>query len=162
MDSFFLAITWAGSLYFLVPASVVLAALLATTRHTTEALFLLVGLAGASLFSHLLKLLIARPRPPAAGMLVAMPADFSFPSAHTAQITAFACCCALLFARQLPAKGGLLLWTAMVTLVVLVGFSRTYLKVHYLSDVVAGGLLGAAWIFGLSWLLQHLTGRGIG
>jgi undecaprenyl-diphosphatase len=35
----------------------------------------------------------------------------------------------------------------------LVGISRVYLKVHYISDVLAGVALAALWIFFLQWLL---------
>lgn len=162
LDFFFLAITWFGSLYLLIPLSVVISISLAAKHRAIDAALLLAGLIGTSLITHLLKLLFARPRPPVTELLVAMPSDFSFPSAHTSQITAFACACALIFSRQLPAKGAIALWFVLLTLALLVGVSRSYLKVHYNSDVVAGAFLGAVWIFGLRWLLQLLVNRGIG
>lgn len=35
---------------------------------------------------------------------------------------------------------------AATTLILLVGFSRIYLGVHYLSDVLGGYLLGVCWL----------------
>jgi undecaprenyl-diphosphatase len=36
-------------------------------------------------------------------------------------------------------------WAVTVALIVLIGFSRVYLAVHYPTDVLAGWFLGAAW-----------------
>jgi len=153
MDLFFLTITWLGSLYLLAPLTLLLTAKLLSGQRHTDGLLLMGGLAGISLIVHLLKLLVARPRPPVEELLVSMPSDFSFPSAHTAQVTAFALACGLIFAKGLPPKEALLLWSGLGTLALLVGISRVYLKVHYISDVLAGVALAALWIFFLKWLL---------
>jgi undecaprenyl-diphosphatase len=65
--------------------------------------------------------------------LVDLPDPFSFPSGHTAAATALAASATM--ARPLV---GLL----AVPLAVLVGYSRVRLRVHYVSDVLAGALLG--------------------
>lgn len=161
MDLFFLTITWFGSLYLLAPLSLVFAAKLFSTQRYADLLLLLGGMVGISLFVHGLKLLVGRPRPPVKELLVAMPADFSFPSAHTAQVTTFAFACALIFAKDLPPREALLLWNGLGILTILVGVSRVYLKVHYLSDVVAGAALGVLWIFFLQWLLNAFDGKGM-
>ena len=41
----------------------------------------------------------------------------------------------------------------LVIVVLLVGFSRIYLQVHFPSDVLAGLLAGVFWVFGLHALL---------
>jgi membrane-associated phospholipid phosphatase len=111
-------------------------------------------LAVGSALAALLKELVDRARPaladPAFTALTATPASPSFPSGHA--VTAFATAAAVgaLHPRlRLP----------LFVLAALVGFSRIYLGVHYLFDVVAGaaigtaiGLLGAWAIRRLPWL----------
>lgn len=61
----------------------------------------------------------------------------SFPSAHTARIAALAAAIALFYTNKILILIGALL-------VIGVGYSRIYLKKHYLVDVVAGLLIGVA------------------
>jgi len=98
--------------------------------------------------------LFARPRPDVQDLLVAMPADFSFPSAHTAQAAAFALACAIMAGRDVSTAAGLLVWGSLSLTALLVGISRVYLQVHSISDVVAGAFLGAAWVLTLNRLLK--------
>lgn len=149
MDNFFLIITWLGSLYVLLPATLILVVIPRSTSRFSDFILLFGGLTGASVIVHGLKLLFARPRPQVDNLLVTMPSDFSFPSAHTAQATAFAFACALIFAKNLPIQKTILLWTGLAISALLVGISRVYLKVHYMSDVLAGALIGALWTFSL-------------
>lgn len=66
-------------------------------------------------------------------LLVPVPSDFSFPSGHT--MSSFACSSVLMFYNPLLGVIGYIY--AFLT-----GFSRLYLFVHYLSDVICGMLLG--------------------
>lgn len=91
---------------------------------------------------HALKLLVRRPRPQIDQLLVPMPADWSFPSAHTAQAAAFFLAAALIARRRTPTGPAAATITVALCTVVLVGWSRVHLQVHYLSDVLAGGLIG--------------------
>ena len=95
----------------------------------------------ANLLSHvpvqLLKRVVARPRPSDAFgrplALVPLPDQFSFPSGHAAAATAVATTAAIAHP-----------WTAPLglPLAALVSYSRVALRVHHLTDVLAGAVLG--------------------
>lgn len=88
-------------------------------------------------FYDVFKNLIHRPRPfltIKGAFPLLTPHSFSFPSGHATLAMAMA----VVFAHHFPKARG-----SVYLLAVLVGFSRIYFGVHYLSDVLAGFLLGA-------------------
>ncbi|MDG4549391.1 MAG: phosphatase PAP2 family protein [Candidatus Contendobacter sp.] len=145
LDYGFGTVTWLGSLYVLAPLATLFVTVLLYFQKRWEALLLVVGFGGAALLAHLAKALLARPRPDLVDPVIALPADGSFPSAHTAQIVAFALCAVLVVRRTLPewqyAAG-----VVAVLLIAVVATSRVYLQVHYPSDVLGGIALGIGWI----------------
>jgi undecaprenyl-diphosphatase len=159
MDWFFKIVTWVGSAWVLFPLAVVISGILWLRGRGSDAVLVSGGLLGASVLAHGLKLFLARPRPDVPELLVAMPSDFSFPSAHTAQAVAFALVCAVAAGRGVATTTGMLVWGALIMAAVLVGISRVYLQVHYVSDVVAGAMLGVAWVLALNWLLKWSAAR---
>ena len=120
---------------------IALAAILLFTRRfrRTGAVLALALLLDALCCNAVLKPLIARARPcdvnTAVELLIARPADWSFPSGHTA--VSFAAVGALLAQRSK-------LWGPAFALAVLIAFSRLYLYIHWPSDVLAGAALGGA------------------
>jgi undecaprenyl-diphosphatase len=89
------------------------------------------------LLSSVLKAVVDRPRPP--GGLV-HPAGASFPSGHAAY--AGATCVALVVLFTAPGPRRALWWTLAALGIAAMAWSRTYLQVHWLLDVVSGSLLG--------------------
>jgi membrane-associated phospholipid phosphatase len=113
------------------------------------AIFVVVTDAGSLLLNNLIKLAVGRARPHLSDP-VAAAAGKSFPSGHSqAAIVGFA----ILLAVFLPAVArGWRPWLMAVAafLVLLIGFSRIALGVHYLSDVVGAFLIGTVWFIGMA------------
>ena len=141
---FFRVLTFFGSpAVALLLAAVVCLALYRRGR-LVEAALLPVVLGGAELLNLVLKLAFHRPRPEVAFVHID---TYSFPSGHamvsTAAYGAFAY---LAWGRLRTPSARLIMVAGMVLFVALIGFSRLYLGVHYLSDVLAGIAGGAFWL----------------
>jgi membrane-associated phospholipid phosphatase len=88
--------------------------------------------------TSLLKATIGRPRPPDA---MIHPLGSAFPSGHAAYAAATAIAFVVLFTSPGPRRN---LWWSLAGLATAgMAWSRTYLQVHWLSDVFGGSLLGA-------------------
>lgn len=143
--SAFEVFTWAGSVPVLALLTVGVALLLLRQGRVDEAALLSLGALGIELVNPLLKLIFHRPRPELAYVHLD---SYSFPSGHAAGSAAVYALVLYLLARHATVRWQLLAATAYVALVATIGFSRLYLEVHYLSDVLAGLSLGAAWASG--------------
>ena len=139
-------ITWGGSALLLGPLSLIFSVILYFRRRIRDSLLMVGGFSGAMILSHLLKILVARPRPEMEKMLVTMPSDFSFPSAHTSQIFAFALSSVIVLHGDLSKTRRKTVRAILMSLAILVGISRVYLEVHYISDVIFGALLAIVWV----------------
>ena len=92
----------------------------------------------APLLSTLLKALVDRTRPPDG---LVHPVGASFPSGHAT--FAGATCVALVLLFTTPGPDRKWWWTLASVGVIGMAWSRTYLQVHWLTDVIAGALLGS-------------------
>jgi membrane protein DedA with SNARE-associated domain/membrane-associated phospholipid phosphatase len=122
--------------------SLTAAALLVARRRWAEFWVLVAGVALIFVGVHEIKDAVDRPRP--GGGLIGVSGS-SFPSAHAAYSTFYVWLAVTIVMRLRPgmARGALVI-AAGIALTVLVGLSRVYLGVHYLSDVSAGWALGIA------------------
>lgn len=120
-------------------------------RKLLSAGMLVFSFGGAVALNSLLKLSFNRPRPELVAHLVDT-YTASFPSGH-AMLSAV---CYLTLGTLLAGvarrrRDKIYILGTAVALMVLVGFSRVYLGVHWPTDVLAGWCLGAAWAMGC-WL----------
>ncbi len=155
---FFTAMTALGDRRTVITLMTGLSAILWIARHRQVAAGLWAGAAGSALSVALLKVLFARPRPEIG---VFAETSFSFPSGHAAGSVASLAMMVYVLWRVgwLRAPGASLL---AISVVFLVGFSRIYLVEHYLSDVLAGYLVGAMWSIGAIWLIHRQSARTAG
>ncbi|GLZ77562.1 hypothetical protein Afil01_23690 [Actinorhabdospora filicis] len=106
----------------------------------------LAGLGGVQVLVNVIKLVIGRQRPAIAEHLVTA-TGYSFPSGHSASsVVGFGLIAWLLCMVTVNRTLWATAWTAAALGAVAVGASRVYLGVHYPSDVLAGWLLGVAWL----------------
>jgi membrane-associated phospholipid phosphatase len=104
--------------------------------------FLVTTLAGGAALYSIDKALVARPRPLFDPLVHAT--NYAFPSGHATQATAVYAALAYLASRR--RSTGPLAWPAAGFVVAIVAVSRVYLGVHWTSDVIAGAVLGGAWV----------------
>jgi membrane protein DedA with SNARE-associated domain/membrane-associated phospholipid phosphatase len=136
------AFTHFGSAAFIGLSAFVAAVLLTARRRWAELGVLLAGMALIFAGVHELKDTVGRPRPD--GALIDVSGS-SFPSAHAAYSTFYVWLAVTIVMRLRPGMArGAAVVVGGIALTALVGLSRVYLNVHYLSDVSAGWALGAA------------------
>lgn len=142
----FRTITWLGNFATLLAVALIAVGVLWRRRQQTDAVFVALALIGAQVLSTGMKLGFRRERPFFPDPL-ATESTFSFPSGHALVSLAVYGSIALLLARRIssPRRRALLLGGTGL-LVLAIGFSRLYLGVHFLSDVLAGYAAGLAWL----------------
>ncbi len=151
-------ITALGSSTLITLFLIVALALLWLKREQFAAVYLLIGSIGAGLGTRFMKTVFARPRPTEVEPLIHA-SGFSYPSGHSFGAASFYLLLMFLawrYYRKLWQR--VMIATFALIIISLVCFSRVYLGVHYPMDVLAGALLGAAWvclltvaIFGQGW-----------
>ncbi len=122
--------------------TVICAAFLVARRRWVEFGVLLAGMTLTSIGIHELKAAVDRPRPEGALLHYS---GSSFPSGHAAHAVLYVWLAVTIVLRLRPGMGrGAAVVAGGIALTALVGLSRVYLNVHYLSDVSSGWALGAA------------------
>ena len=150
------AVTDLGSAFVVIPIGFASAVFLAIRRRIGETAVLVVALVIIFVGVPELKEAIARPRP--IGSLVDTEGN-AFPSGHAAQAIIYPWLALTLTVRLRPGMvGASALIVAGITLAVLIGLTRVYLRAHYLSDVVGGWAMGVA-AFALCATVAMLVGH---
>jgi undecaprenyl-diphosphatase len=139
-------LTWLGSTAFIIPAGLATGLYFVIRRRDWRPLALLAAaVAGAVALYDIVKALVGRPRPPAA-IWIGHYTGAAFPSGHATQSAAFYAMLAIVLGAALSFRRRAIVWGAAALVVLIVGASRIYLGAHWLTDVLAGYALGAAWV----------------
>ncbi len=144
----FSVLTQLGNWQFIVPAFLIILFFIYKKYHSFVRPFIFTVLS-AEFVTFIGKLMIQRIRPEG-GALVML--DFSFPSGHSTIAVTMYGFLAYLIIRQLKEKTAkIAVILGAIFIILLIGFSRLYLGVHYVSDILAGYLVGTlALITGIS------------
>jgi undecaprenyl-diphosphatase len=134
-------ITALGSSYILLPLVAITTVILALKRRWSEAIVLVLSWIAIGFGIDEIKEWVARPRPPD-GMVEVE--GFAYPSGHAAHSIFYVWLSVTIAVRLRPdmARKAALV-SGGIVLAALIGLSRVYLNVHYLSDVFGGWALGA-------------------
>lgn len=136
LTSIFKVLTFFGDFY--VPVIVLLFLLIFVKNKWIFGLqFSSYAFAGAITF--IAKTLIARARPLSA--LISIPKSYSFPSGHTLTSVIFYIMLVYIFTYKCDKKIRLLLIVLTTLFSLCIAISRTYLGVHYFSDIFGGIIL---------------------
>jgi undecaprenyl-diphosphatase len=105
--------------------------------------------------------LVQRPRPDV-NRLEGSPVDSSFPSGHVAAATAYGALVVIVFWHTRNRWARISVVSLCTAVIAVVGLSRMYRGMHFLSDVVAGVVLGAASVAVAAAILLHTSqGRAL-
>lgn len=127
-------------------------------RKRLSALLLIVGLVGGVVLSEGLKAVFERERPPLEYQTVET-LNASFPSGHALLSTVFYLTLGVMLTRAFSQRRLKAYALGVgVTVALLVGATRIYLGAHWMTDVIAGWCVGAAWAMAL-WLVAYAAQR---
>ena len=145
LDNFIKVITFFASRQFLTPAALLLVAYFVfIKRHRWYSLKVPVVALGSITLNVVLKYFFDRPRP-IVPMVEAH--GLSFPSGHTMVAASFyGLLIYLVWHNVKPPALRYTLIALLSVFVILIGFSRIYLRVHYATDVLAGFAAGFMWV----------------
>ena len=147
-------LSWLGSAEVNWPLRAAALILLAWRRHWLRAAAFLLAVVTSELLIGPVKEWTDRPRPP--GALIET-TGASFPSGHAIATAVTAVGLVLVLAHPGPSR-----WRWEVNAVIftsIMALSRVYLRAHWLTDTVAGALLGAGLALGWPALLMLLRNR---
>lgn len=142
-----------GSAEFLLPANILLVLIFVLYKKKSYYSWkiAIISITGTTVM-FLLKELLQRQRPLVP--LISKAHGFSFPSGHSFSSLLFFGMLAYMVYRSVGQK--FLKWILiflLCALIILIGLSRIWLKVHYATDVTAGFILGIIWLILAKWIL---------
>jgi undecaprenyl-diphosphatase len=154
LTAFLLGVTHLHSMAGVWAMSLAFAAYLAWKRAWYWLFALVLTMSGGMVLNTVFKHAFQRARPAWDHPLLSL-TSYSFPSGHAAGATLFyGILAAYLLTRLRSAWARAACVAGAVAMVALVAFSRMYLGVHYLTDVLAAACASGAWL-ALSLLIVH-------
>ena len=156
-DRFMFAVSTVGYMHITIPVVLCTALIFLFCGYRREALFTALTLC-SGLISSVVKYFVNRPRPTSDLVrVIEITRQQSFPSGHVMFYTVFFGMLIYLMYRlkQLPQAIRLSISILSASMIILISISRIYLGAHWLTDVLAGYLLGFLFLNLLIWLYRQ-------
>ncbi|KAJ53131.1 undecaprenyl-diphosphatase [Clostridium tetanomorphum] len=143
LNSFFKAFTNIGDPVSVIIMTVVVVALLYLKGMKNERTFFALNILGVWLFNEVLKISFKRDRP---SIRIISARGYSLPSGHAMVFLTFSIIIVYLILLYIKNKSiKYIISTIFIIMAIFIGLSRVYLRVHYLSDVLAGWSAAMFW-----------------
>ena len=140
------AVTQLGGTQALLTVTLAAVLALMAKRRLAHAALMAAALIGGQALNWALKASFERPRPSFSEPL-ATAAGYSFPSGHAmVSLTVYGALAFVVATSIKSRRARTAILASALTLILTIGFSRIYLGVHYVSDVLAAYAAGAAWL----------------
>ena len=137
---------------------VVLVVMLWRWRSWREPLYVAAALILEACCFLTITLIVARPRPDVV-RLDGSPVDSSFPSGHVAAAVCYGAFAVVVFLHTTKWWPRILAVVLTVAVASAVAWARMYRGMHFLSDVIAGAVLGLVSLVVTWWILEHAHRR---
>jgi membrane-associated phospholipid phosphatase len=144
IDQLMLFITQIGDPTTVIIVAGVTLATLWWRHYRLEAMIFILDCLGGAILNTGLKLFFSKPRPQLWKQLI-VETSFSFPSGHAIGSIVLYGFVAYLLATFHP-KYSPIIYTLAAILIGIIGISRLYLGVHWLTDIIAGYGVGFLWM----------------
>lgn len=141
LTKIFLIITNLGSPYVLI-----LLTLLSFLLKNKKLSFIITGNLGLiTIINQVLKFIVKRPRP--SDLFLIVETGYSFPSGHSmVSLSFYGLLIYFIYKYFKNKKLKIFLITFLSLIIILIGISRVYLGVHFVSDVISGFLLSLSYL----------------
>ncbi|WP_461215208.1 phosphatase PAP2 family protein [Lacticaseibacillus sp. GG6-2] len=157
LDQVMLGITSLGNPATVTGMTIIIMLWLSWRRAYWPALFVGINVSALNLLNHLLKTWLQRPRP-----FIADPAihplttagGFSFPSGHATAAMALGGSLIILAIITQHGSRRLMAVLLLTLIIIAIGLSRIYVRVHYPTDVMAGYLIALGGLQLIWWLMS--------
>lgn len=144
LTKFFSLISITGSPVFVIGAATCLMLFFTYRRDIYSASFLGLALIGGDALAFIAKEVIQRPRPT---QRLVPESGFSFPSGHAIGSTILVIMIFIIIIPKIKSQGLKLITQSLAIIwLIIIIFSRVYLRAHFPSDIVGALILGVSWV----------------
>ena len=145
-NSIMLFITFLGKHQFLIPANLLLIFYFVVKHQNWFSIRIITIALSSLVLMFLLKYLFQRKRP--LSPLLKAAKGLSFPSGHAIMSVTFYGLLMYILLHTIDIDWiRWLVAVLLLLLIIVIGYSRVYLRVHYASDVLAGFIIGLLWLW---------------